>query len=409
MKSKIKNIGEGFQEVLGKFLSSDDVKLFFKKISALTPAIEQQENLLKGAAAYNATNSPRFRFEVDQAITFAERKLTLDKFLELLGGLGSLSIAHGEVALATDISNKMLGIIKNDERFINITAYTFFNFAEIYNRQAMWKESQDYIKKAITLFQKQGDVIGLARSENLFGTIYASRGYLKSAKVHFQKGLGVIDPVKDKSIVALIENNLGIVCNIEGNYDEAYSYFRRALTYFEGLKDHQHIAEIRHNLGMVFMQKKEYENALKEYDASINVSIAARYYPTLAISYVSKAHIYCEMNDYAFANAFADKGMEISYKINDKLTIAEIYKIKGIIERKNKHFEASENYFFSSLRLNKEFDNELNYAESAVELAVLYKAFGKTEDADKYFNEALTFYKKIKALPEIEKIKKRMA
>ena len=110
---------------------------------------------MKGAAAYNATNSPRFRFEVDQAITFAERKLSLEKYLDLLGSLGTLSIAHGEVALAADISNKMLGIVKNDERFVNIAAYTFFNFAEIYSRQAMWKESQEHIKKAITLFQKQ--------------------------------------------------------------------------------------------------------------------------------------------------------------------------------------------------------------------------------------------------------------
>jgi len=408
MKSKVKNLSEGFQEVLAKYFSENDLKVFFKKISALTPVVEQQETKLKGAAAYNATNSPRFRFEADQAITYAERKLSLEQFLDLLGNLGRLSIAHGEVSLATDISNKMLNVIKNDERFTNITAYTFFHFAEIYSRQAMWKESQTYIKKALTLFQKQGDMIGIARGENLFGTIYAGRGYLKSAKQHFEKGLAAVDAAKDRGTVALIENNLGIVCNIEGNYDEAYSYFRRALTYFEGMKDYQHIAEIRHNIGMVFMQKKEYSNALKEYEASINVSISARYLPTLAISYVSKSYIYCEINDYALANAFADKGMEISYKINDKLTIEDIYKIKGIIERKNKHFEASENFFFSSLRLNKELDNELNYAETAVELAVLYKNYNKTEDADKYFGQALTFYKKIKALPEIEKIKKRM-
>jgi tetratricopeptide (TPR) repeat protein len=409
MKSKVKSISEGFQDVLGNYFSENDVKVFFKKLNNLSPVIEQPEILeRKSFTAYNAANSPKFRFEVDQAITYSERKLSLDKFLDFLGNIGALSIAHGEVALSTDIANKMLSITKTDDRFINITAYIFYNFAEIYSRQAMWKESQAHIKKAISFFEKQGDIAGLAKSENLFGAIYAGRGYTKSAKLHFQKALSIVDQIKDKSIVALIENNLGIVSNIEGAYDEAYSFFRRALMYFEGLQDHKHIAEIRHNLGMVFTQKKEYDSALKEFDLSINVSIIARYFPTLAISYVGKALIYCEISDFALANAFADKGMEVSYKINDKLTIADIYKIKGIIERKNKHFDSSENFFFSSLRLNKEFDNEMNYAETAVELAVLYKESKQIEDAAKYFTKALAFYSKIKAQPEIDKIKRLM-
>jgi len=97
--------------------------------------------------------------------------------------------------------------------------------------------------------------------------------------------------------------------------------------------------------------------------------------------------------------------MELSHKLKDKLTIAEVYKIKGILERKKKHFEIAQNYFFSSLRLNTELGNELNYAETAVELGILFRETKKADQAKKYFNEALTYYKKIKAADEITKIK----
>ncbi len=54
---------------------------------------------------------------------------------------------------------------------------------------------------------------------------------------------------------------------------------------------------------------------------------------------------------FPLANAFADKSMEVAHKINDKLTIAEVYKIKGIIQRTVKNFILAENYFETSLRL----------------------------------------------------------
>jgi len=269
----------------------------------------------------------------------------------------------------------------------------------------MWAESLFYLKKALSFFNKENDPIGLARCESLFGTLYAEKGQLSKAIDHFQKGFSYIDPSKDTSVASRIENNIGIVYNIRGEYDSAYTYFRRALVHFEGLKDTQRIAKIRHNLGMLFLKKKEYDSAIKEFDTSVSVSLSSHYYPTLAISYTSKATIYCTLNDDALANAFADQGMEISYQIKDKLTIAEVYKIKGILERKKKHYEVAQNYFFSSLRINTELENELNYAETAVELGILYNETQKTDQAKNYFNEALNYYKKIKASDEINRIK----
>lgn len=50
------------------------------------------------------------------------------------------------------------------------------------------------------------------------------------------------------------------------------------------------------------------------------------------------------MDDFSLANAFADKAMAVAHKLNDKLTIAEVYKIKGIIQRSVKNYVLSENY-----------------------------------------------------------------
>jgi tetratricopeptide (TPR) repeat protein len=400
MKIKTTDIIEEIKIVFGKYFSGNEISGFLKKInSSRKPSGVTSKNSSDGLF------SSRLRLEIDQIISFSEKKLTTLNFLNLLTDLGKLCIAHGDMDLASDITTTILSYSKKDKRLVGIAANAFLNFGEIFIHQAMWAESISYIKKAFSFFNKENNPVGLARCESLLGTLNAEKGQLSNAITHFQKGFSYLDPSKDTSLAALIENNIGIIHNIRGDYDSAYTYFRRALMHFEGLKDNQRVAKIRHNLGMLFLKKKEYNSAIKEFDTSISVSLSANYYPTLAISYISKASIYCTLNDDALASAFADQGMEIGYKIKDKLTIAEVYKIKGILERKVRHFEIAENYLFSSLRLNKELENELNYAETAVELGILYQKIKKSAQAKIYFNEALKYYKKIKANDEIERIK----
>jgi tetratricopeptide (TPR) repeat protein len=107
------------------------------------------------------------------------------------------------------------------------------------------------------------------------------------------------------------------------------------------------------------------------------------------------------MNDFSLANAFADKSMEVAHKLNDKLTIAEVYKIKGIIQRSVQNYTLSENYFETSLRLNIEAGNQLNRAETYQELGVLYKEMGKLQQSKENFKLALEYFKKINSEPDI--------
>ena len=111
------------------------------------------------------------------------------------------------------------------------------------------------------------------------------------------------------------------------------------------------------------------------------------------------------MSEFDIAETFAKKALEISNKINDKLTVADSYKIKGIIHRNKNNYESAENYLLTSMRINDELGNKLNQAESAYELGILYKEVRKNEESKKYFHEALTYFKKINAFREVKEIK----
>jgi len=101
--------------------------------------------------------------------------------------------------------------------------------------------------------------------------------------------------------------------------------------------------------------------------------------------------------------------MEVSYKINDKLTIAEVYRIKGIVRRNKKDYHVAENYLFTSMRLNKEAGNQLNIAETNFELGLLFEQVKDKAKSELHFREALAYYRKIKAKEEIKEINKHLS
>lgn len=97
--------------------------------------------------------------------------------------------------------------------------------------------------------------------------------------------------------------------------------------------------------------------------------------------------------------------MDVCYQVNNTVAIADIYKLKGIIARKQFEFQLAEEYFKASLRLNNELNHELNFAETAVELGLLYQELNIDKSYEFYFNKALEYYEKIGAKEKVAEIK----
>ena len=210
----------------------------------------------------------------------------------------------------------------------------------------------------------------------------------------------------DTALIGTVEINLGIINNMQGNYNEALSYLKRALLNFEKVGDLRRVAEIKQNLGMVYTKKKEYPTAINQFNESIELSIHSSYLQNLGIAYINKAYVYLQQADFDLAGAFAAKAMEIANKINDKLSIAEVYKIKGIISSHSNKIDAAENSLLTSYRLNKDLNNQLNLAEVACELGILFKKKDEIEKSNKYLNEALGYFKKIDSKADISYLEK---
>lgn len=399
------NLFNSLIEILDNFFDQKKINEFNSLYSSSIEEEESDENIDKNNYPdFKIQDGLSFRSQIDLLITFSANRLPKEKYLSLLLYLSQSSITNGEFAAAIEINERIIALTSNDFDMTDITSNAYLLIGEIYSRQANWENSFNYIRKARVMFESVGNLKGVAKCENLLGTIYGDFGDVKTAIENFESALTKTLNEPDYALKGKIEINLGIVNSIKGKTDKALGYFKRALLNYEKINDKKRIAEIHQNIGMVYSKKNEYDSAIKKFDESLALAIECNYLQTIGLVYLSKAVVYSQLSDYCLSTAFADKAMEIAYKLNDKLTIAEVYKIKGVIQKSLKNYLLSENYLLTSLRLNIDAGNQLNQAETHHELGLLYKVMKDNKKSKANFNLALEYFKKINAEPEIRNL-----
>ncbi|MDX1701707.1 MAG: tetratricopeptide repeat protein, partial [Melioribacteraceae bacterium] len=342
------------------------------------------------------------RVRVDRIITYSEKTLRNGKFCKFLVELGRICLAEGKLELANEIFRKANKLSTDDLTKAN----SFLGMADVFSRKANWSRSLEMISQAKFLFKSSEDYKGLAKCENLLGTIYGELGDILKAKKYLLSSLSLINTDNDTELAANLYSNLGIVYHIQEDSGESIKHLEKALELYESLGKDKNSAEVNLNIGLVHFDLDEYDKAILSLDKAIDIAAKGNYLSILCLVYHAKSEVLIKQKDYYYASEFADKALEISHSADDKLTIADIYKVKGIVARELKDFEAAETYLLNSLRINKSFNNEMNAAEVSFELGILYEKTNDTKSKQSFFNRSKEYYSNTGAPAKAEMINK---
>jgi tetratricopeptide (TPR) repeat protein len=348
------------------------------------------------------------RTNIDLMITCIEALIKERTYLDFLVKLAHICRRHSETHLASDIYERILFLSEDIPGSEKEAGYAMHGLAVINTDQAKFKKAAILLKQAKKQFRTVKDVSGESECINLIGIIAAEKGDLKKAERQFKKALELIKKKNNSALKGYIKNNLGIVNNMEGNYADARTLFEEANDIYSNLNEISSLPEVKHNLGMVDLKTQNFEAALKNFKKALEVSENEQYKPILGITHLGMAEALYNLNRIRSAEAHLDKALNISHNTNDRLTIADVYRIRGLIQLKRKNKNGAESYFTTSIRLNNELNNELCASESRFELARLLKVNDREKEAKIQFNEVLKYYRKIKTKEEIDEIKALM-
>ncbi len=345
-------------------------------------------------------NSYSERIKIDRSITFSEKALLPDNFYKLLLDLGQLCLSGGRLNLANEIFRK----VKTHSSNTLLKAESLLGLADVFSRRANWQRSLRTIEEAGFFYRELNDNSGLAKCENLLGSIYGERGDLAKAKAYFLNRLALIRPENDLELAANLDMNLGILDNIQGNTDDSIKHLTNALVSYNKLGNNRRIAETKHNIGMVYLESGDYESALEAFDEGIEIAKQGRFMSTLCLIYLAKSQVLIAIDAIYYAAEFADKALDVSNTTDDKLTSADIYRIKGIIERHRKNYTAAKTFLLNSLRIHTSLKNTLNIAETSFELGLLNDDVGNESEKTDWLQKSLRYYSDIDATEKVTMI-----
>lgn len=397
MKESNKILYDKVNNLLKKYLNTSQLQNYSNELDAISlPKFFNQKQEFKEVNFKDVAA----RKLIDKTISFAKENLDTDRYQNLLYDLASMLAECEEMNISEEILTHLINDVKADQ----LKAESLLVLADILIRKSFWDKSIILIVQAREIFGDLNDKIGLAKCENLCGTYYGERGEIVSARNHFINSLNLLNENEDDKLAAKIESNLAILEIVCGNYEASKKYFTRAIDKFEKLGEYKRIAIQRHNLGMMYLDQKNYDRAAVEFDIVISLAINKQYHTILAISYLGKANALALMNKNKEALEYCYKAMDVAIRIEDRLTIADVYRVFGIIERNFKHYDLAEKYLIISLRLNDEVKNRLNTAETSYEFGLLYNESGNNKEKEDWLKKALKYYEEIKAAQKVNHI-----
>ncbi len=396
MENKNSDIVKDLKNLIGNYLTDDDSKELFDELKADDCLSDFEiSELDESQIEFEILNGVDLRLLVDAMITLGEKQLQDEKHYDFLLDLSQLMFYAGETAFSLEIAEYLLSMLEDKNNFQSTEAETNLMISKIFWAQAQWKDCNHYVEEARRIFLSISSEPGIAKCENMLGTLYGEKGEFDIAQKHLENALEYLKEDDDTLSRAMILTNLGIINTINGDFQKAIWNYKTSIEKLDKLSDARRLSRVYHNVGMLYTRMEKYDDALDEFNKCISLSIENNYLSNCAIAYIGKAFIYTKLKNPQLADAYTDKSMEIAYKINDTLSMADIYKIKAMIQSDMENFQLSEELFENSIRLNKDMENKLNEAESSAELGKLLDETERSEDAKQFLDSANHYFSKL--------------
>lgn len=338
----------------------------------------------------------------DQLITVCRQNLKDNEFQEALLDLGDIFKSHGIWLKAEEIFGLVINYGLRSE-LQDWVAEGLLRRGEIYSRLGRWAQSEQDLTESRNMFLKLHNIVALARIENILGTNRAEQGDIQKAVDWFGKAFERFEQARQGTMAGIVLMNLGVTRNIIGEWDDALNYYQRALPRFQEAGDVTRLAELRHNMGMTYLAMGKYEKAVGEFDRSLTFARAFHSPNLMGISLLGKAHAHYRMADRSLALIFCNKALEELARTDCRMSVADAYKVKGMVLRDLKKFDMAETYFMSSIRINEEYCNNLNLGEVFFELGQMEIQRRRAAQGVLALRKAQSYFKRVGARAEVTK------
>jgi putative nucleotidyltransferase with HDIG domain len=252
-----------------------------------------------------------------------------------------------------------------------------------------------------------GDTVLAGEALNTLGGIDLETDAIADARQNFLHALELGG--HSRELRARVEQNLGILANIQGDFAEALACYGRSLEACRAAHDEHGCALAYHNLGMASADLQQFDDAERYFQLSYAIAERADDAYLKGLCLVNHAKVHVARGRYEDARCNAETALAVFNQVGVESAKADAYRVLGMVYRETGRPALAESRLRSAIDLAAGARAVLNEAEASRELAVLYQAMSRNQEALSLLNAAHRLFGQLDARVELVHVDGKMA
>jgi putative nucleotidyltransferase with HDIG domain len=256
-------------------------------------------------------------------------------------------------------------------------------------------EARELCRRSYGVACEAGNDLLAAEALNTLGGLDVKAGAIDDARKHFLHALE--RGGQSRELRARVEQNLGILANIQGALSDALAHYERSLEAFRASNDEHGCAIAYANLGIASTDLRQYDRAEDYFRRSYEIAVRAGDAHLQGMCLVNHAEVHFVRGRYEEARRNAEAALAIFDQIDARSNKSEAYRLLGMVYRETGRAALAESRLRSAIDLASRAGSVLSQAEASRELALLFQAMGRNQDALTFLNTAHRLFGRLDA------------
>ena len=327
------------------------------------------------------------------------------------GGAGSLLQQARELELAGSLAEAIVryeAAIASAEsgREVRLLAEGLRRLAVVRHRRGERDAASALCERSLAVGTEAADPVLAGEALNTLAGFDFEAGLIETSRERFYRALelGGSSP----ELRGRIEQNLGILANIQGNHGEALAHYQQSLYAFQRTRDDHGCAIAYHNLGMVSADLGRWSEAEDYFRQCLELTAAIGDVHLSGLGLLNRSEVHLARQRYEDAQADAEAALRIFDRLGARLDKADAYKAIGRVYRETGRWALAEARLTTAIELAVSTDSVLSEAEASRELALLYQAMGRNQEALQRLSAAHRLFGRLDARSDLVDVSRRV-
>ena len=291
---------------------------------------------------------------------------------------------------------------KNNESLI------LMSMGNLYGDMGQWDESIEYLKKGLLISKEIDNLRRKARIINNIGVINLFKGDTSIGYVNLKESLTICEAINAEDIYIMTLNNMGIYYDIIGEWRKAIEVYKNSLAISKKNKNIIEMSNTMGNIGFAYSSLNKSEQAIYYFKESIKISERIGDIYNKGINYIHLGEEYLRKDKFKEVKYYISNAEKIFMELEDKLGLADIFKLKAILCKKQKEWKKSEEYFKRAIKIYSKQGDKLNEGETYYEWGDMFILKKDVDSARKRLIKSKKILASIGARKHIDEIEEKL-